>query len=92
MGKRYPGSYANKRKRFIELCKIAQGTLKCTICDVELVEGHHPPIKNSVTIDHIVPVSKGGSSVSQSNFQLCCLYCNQTKGDGLTENWINVRM
>jgi 5-methylcytosine-specific restriction endonuclease McrA len=36
---------------------------------------------NAPTLDHIVPISKGGSHI-RSNVQLACLECNQAKGNG----------
>ncbi len=34
------------------------------------------------TIDHVVPISKGGAH-SYSNVRICCLPCNQKKGDSV---------
>lgn len=39
-------------------------------------------LKN-LTIDHLVPVSKGGKD-TYSNYRLCCLGCNQEKGSRST--------
>lgn len=33
-----------------------------------------------LTIDHIIPLSKGGSK-AQSNWQILCLKCNRAKKD-----------
>ena len=49
----------------------------CTKCKV------HFPIKN-LTIDHIIPQSKGGQD-TDNNFQLLCNYCNSVKGNRLDE-------
>jgi 5-methylcytosine-specific restriction endonuclease McrA len=37
-----------------------------------------------LTKDHIYPVSKGGSN-RRENFQTMCAYCNNAKGDKVTE-------
>ena len=58
------------------------GTQKgnCTGC------GHHFPFRN-LTVDHIIPQSKGGSD-HLSNLQLLCQACNSTKGDRSQEKLI----
>ncbi len=46
----------------------------------------------NLTIDHIVPVSHGGSRYSLSNHQTLCYACNQAKADSvisyLAETWV----
>lgn len=46
-----------------------------------MIEGLHPPIKTSITIDHKIPIGKGGSLSKTDNFILSCLNCNSEKGD-----------
>ena len=53
----------------------------CEYCECALIEGLHPPIKTSVTIDHIVPIGNGGGMSKTDNFALSCLECNSEKGD-----------
>ena len=43
----------------------------------------HFPFKN-MTIDHIIPQSKGGTNHPE-NLQLLCNFCNSTKGNGTQE-------
>lgn len=38
------------------------------------------------SIDHFVPISKGGSNYA-SNIQLLCLFCNCSKNDKLWKEW-----
>ena len=52
----------------------------CAIC------GKFVPC-DEYTIDHIIPISKGGTD-DESNLQCCCLTCNRMKQDILPEELI----
>lgn len=52
----------------------------CAIC------GKFVPC-DEYTIDHIIPISKGGTD-DESNLQCCCLICNRMKQDILPEELI----
>ena len=56
-----------------------QGT--CGIC------GNFVP-PNEMTIDHIIPISKGGT-YDLDNLQCCCKKCNQIKADILPEDFLD---
>ena len=62
-------AYKNKYKK--KLYRRAQG--KCALC------GHGTALSKA-TIDHIIPISRGGSW-DRHNIQLCCRKCNQAKAD-----------
>lgn len=49
---------------------------KCAYCDSE----------ENLTIDHIVPQSKGGTDFTK-NVVCCCHSCNQNKGHHFWEDW-----
>lgn len=49
---------------------------RCQACDTHL----------NLSVDHIVPESKGGESV-MSNFQTLCLNCNRSKGVKTMSEW-----
>ena len=64
-----------KRKRISHYNQIYKRLLfkykfKCVLCGMN----------EDLTIDHIIPVSKGGSD-EESNLQLMCKSCNSRKGD-----------
>lgn len=40
--------------------------------------------RNILTLDHIVPASRGGNN-SLHNLQLLCQFCNELKGDGIAD-------
>lgn len=45
---------------------------KCIVCNTKLDNSYH--------VDHIVPISKGGSN-DKKNIQILCRFCNQSKSD-----------
>lgn len=53
--------------------KCADLRWHCQLCGKELTEG-------TVTVDHIIPVCKGGMNAIE-NLQPLCLHCNSTKRD-----------
>ncbi len=50
----------------------------CKKCGIELIRGEN------MTVDHIIPLSKGGSNML-SNLQLLCDKCNMDKADSYTQ-------
>lgn len=54
----------------------------CLICEADLRE---EPAHN-VTLDHIVPRSKGGTNKSD-NLYTCCGKCNSSRGDRPIRKW-----
>ena len=53
---------------------------KCPGCDIMVSLTHDAP--DQATVDHVVPLSKGGSE-GFDNLQLLCRQCNHDKGDTL---------
>ena len=68
------GQNKNTRKRVSHAILYRRQGGYCAGC------GHHLQSRN-LTIDHVVPSSKGGSD-DISNLQLLCHACNQLKVDG----------
>ena len=52
---------------------LIRDQFRCRYCDKKLG-------KQTTTIDHIIPVSRGGKS-SYDNCVACCVSCNNVKGD-----------
>lgn len=57
---------------------------KCFYCSVPVIRGKgiKPKQKlNSATIDHLTPMSRGGSKMKKENQVLSCYSCNLKKGN-----------
>lgn len=44
--------------------------------------------KDLLTLDHLVPISKGGDRFAEDNLVTACLYCNNAKGDMMPLEWL----
>lgn len=58
----------------------------CGICGKPVDKSFRFPHPLSPTIDHIIPVNKGGHPSDIGNLQLAHLCCNRFKSDKLTEH------
>lgn len=56
----------------------------CAICGQPVDKTLKFPHPMSPTVDHIIPVAKGGHPASRDNMQLAHLICNQVKSSRLT--------
>jgi 5-methylcytosine-specific restriction endonuclease McrA len=69
------------RSRFISL-KKAEGPLTCHYCGIPHLKesgGTNRPL--TCTLDHVVPISKGGKKFSSKNIVISCSLCNNKKAD-----------
>lgn len=55
----------------------------CGICGQLVDKSLRFPDPMSATVDHIIPVAKGGHPTNLNNLQLAHLYCNRVKSDKL---------
>lgn len=72
-----------------------QGDLCCHYCNKSGLiieeEGMRVSHKSKATIDHIIPVSKGGAQYEFDNLVVACGKCNTRKGDRTAEEFIRSR-
>lgn len=71
-----------QRRQFTDYEKktiYAKNNGKCAICG-------KPVMYKKMTIDHIVPISQGGTN-DFSNLQLACHSCNRLKNDFMEEDF-----
>ena len=72
------------QRRFRENRKrILMSESVCAICGRPVDMGLKPPDPMSPTVDHIIPVSKGGHPSDINNLQLAHRICNGMKSDRL---------
>lgn len=80
-----------------------QEKLICKYCNKELVSDapinprspkHHVfkrvkglPKDSIATVDHVIPVSKGGPQFDKNNLVVACTKCNGAKADKTLEEW-----
>jgi len=65
--------------------KILKTQTVCGICGKPVDFSYKAPHPLSPTVDHIIPVSKGGHPSDISNLQLAHRCCNRQKSDSLIE-------
>ena len=66
----------------------------CAICGQPVEKDgtkwkYHYPHPGSPSVDHIIPVSKGGHPSDLANLQLAHLACNRQKSDRVGDTYIN---
>lgn len=63
---------------------ISMQNYKCAVCEIGIRK------RSSRHLDHIIPLSKGGSNERQ-NLQFLCVSCNLSKGDKYPEDFMRSR-
>ena len=76
-----PDHDGKHRTQFDRNKKIIFATQSCcALCGKAVDFSLHPPDPMSPSIDHIIPIAKGGHPSALENLQLAHLMCNQKKG------------
>ncbi len=64
---------------------VKRDGLVCRACGAEVTLKRFQP--NTLHIDHIVPIAKGGDMWDETNMQVLCGACNLSKGSKTMEEW-----
>jgi 5-methylcytosine-specific restriction endonuclease McrA len=76
-----PDRYGPHRKTYEEAKKIIFATEKvCYLCGKPVDFSLKPPHPLSPSIDHVIPIDKGGSPDDIDNLRLAHRTCNRAKG------------
>lgn len=91
MAQQRPDRVGNQRTAFDKNRLIILQTQEvCGICGTPVDKTLRSPHPLSPTVDHIIPVSKGGHPSALDNLQLAHRICNRAKADKLiVENFKN---
>ena len=88
--------YLDFRNNFLDKKLKEDGKLICAYCHRDDLEkgGRHSHSQNNknkklATIDHVIPVSKGGEKLDENNCVVSCKSCNNRKGDSLEISVLN---
>ena len=75
------------RDELLDEAEARDGKLVCHYCErddlVREVQEFMKKPSNLATIDHVVPVSKGGPQFEKKNCVIACYPCNQRKADNM---------
>jgi hypothetical protein len=55
---------------------------------IGITEGRIDPREYVATVDHVVPISRGGPGAIRGNLRVCCRRCNMSKDDATMSEWI----
>ena len=80
-GRNRPDRDGSHKKAFVRNKKIIYATQSfCAICGRPVDFDIKPPNPLAPSVDHIIPIAKGGHPSDLANLQLAHLGCNQRKG------------
>jgi len=72
-------------RRYLDKILKTKGILKCHYCTNKNLkiqwDNYYIPPNQKATIDHILPISKGGGVYDKMNIVVSCEECNRKKSD-----------
>lgn len=81
----------NFSRSFLTRWKEKHGAIACNYCKkTDLVieyEDMRVPTSVIATVDHVIPISRGGGVFDEKNVVPCCHKCNQKKGNKTLEEF-----
>jgi 5-methylcytosine-specific restriction endonuclease McrA len=77
------------RKWYIRKHLKSHRELKCSYCGKGSLRKQSNNTDNLATLDHVIPVSKGGKKFCSSNIVIACHFCNSRKRDMDAEKFKN---
>lgn len=80
-----PWKYLKVRDRYMRKKAKENGKLTCIYCGKDHLDAFTKDLNFLATVDHVIPVSKGGRIYDESNFVVSCYQCNQKKGNRVTQ-------
>ena len=88
--KRRAAMYRSGYERFDSIDVFVRDGWKCKACGIKTPEKNRgTTLSNAPELDHIIPLSKGGSHTMQ-NTQCLCRYCNINKGNGSLQDQLRL--
>ena len=73
------GSRTALRRKVIRHWWVTLGQRRCAYCCCQMHFTHQH--KQQASVEHIIPLSKGGSRLDAKNTLLVCTTCNSNRGD-----------
>lgn len=85
MAKGY-GKQFQKNKKIVRQRNLTVGNGKhyCEYCGRTDLQTQYDGLPNFVTVDHLIPISKGGTHAIK-NLIVCCRKCNENKSNNLPD-------
>ena len=81
-------------RNYLSEIQRREGSLTCTYCNKPnlKIELEGMKVRNFImaTIDHIIPLSKGGLYFDYNNINVCCGQCNNKKGSMDVEDFMKI--